>query len=371
MKKEKTEKPENKENKKHSKRKIVGIVLLSLLLLAIVGWGAFSIAMYEENFNQRFESYEPLSFRVEDFEGLSRTKYEFPSDKGQKLAGYWYSAGENQRGIIVIAHGFGGGGHNSYMDVANYFAQHGYYVFAYDATGNDESEGEGVGGVPQGQIDLNYAISFVEESGNFPKLPIGLFGHSWGGYSVCSVLTFHPEVRAVIECSGCNASADLFEGGGKSQAGDLIYTMMPFINLHEWLHYGKYATNTALDGFEASDAAVMVIHSEDDSVVSIEYGLDKYYEKYKDDPRFVFKRLKDKGHNYIINDMTYIDSFNVEFDKWLQTLHYDYKAEENKERFKKDKADYIHAHLDRTKWANRLNEEMFREFLAFYDKNLG
>ena len=147
--------------------------------------------------------------------------------------------------------------------------------------------------------------------------------------------------------------------------------MMPFINLHEWLHYGKYATNTALDGFEASDAAVMVIHSEDDSVVSIEYGLDKYYEKYKDDPRFVFKRLKDKGHNYIINDMTYIDSFNVEFDKWLQTLHYDYKAEENKERFKKDKADYIHAHLDRTKWADRLNEEMFREFLAFYDKNLG
>ena len=371
MKKEKTEKTENKENKKHSKRKIVGIVLLSLFLLAIVGWGAFSIAMYEENFNQRFESYEPLSFRVEDFEGLSRTKYEFPSDKGQKLAGYWYSAGENQRGIIVIAHGFGGGGHNSYMDVANYFAQHGYYVFAYDATGNDESEGEGVGGVPQGQIDLNYAISFVEESGNFPKLPIGLFGHSWGGYSVCSVLTFHPEVRAVIECSGGNASADLFEGGGKSQAGDLIYTMMPFINLHEWLHYGKYATNTALDGFEASDAAVMVIHSEDDSVVSIEYGLDKYYEKYKDDPRFVFKRLKDKGHNYIYNDMTYIDSFNVEFDKWLQTLHYDYKAEENKERFKKDKADYIHAHLDRTKWANRLNEEMFREFLAFYDKNLG
>ena len=125
MKKEKTEKTENKENKKHSKRKIVGIVLLSLFLLAIVGWGAFSIAMYEENFNQRFESYEPLSFRVEDFEGLSRTKYEFPSDKGQKLAGYWYSAGENQRGIIVIAHGFGGGGHNSYMDVANYFAQHG------------------------------------------------------------------------------------------------------------------------------------------------------------------------------------------------------------------------------------------------------
>ena len=65
-----------------------------------------------------------------------------------------------------MAHGLGGGGHNSYMDCANYFARHGYYVFAYDATGNDESEGEGVGGLPQGVIDLDYAISFVEQSGN-------------------------------------------------------------------------------------------------------------------------------------------------------------------------------------------------------------
>ena len=59
------------------------------------------------------------------------------------------------------------------MDCANYFAQHGYYVFAYDATGNDDSEGEGVGGFPQGVVDLDHAISFVEKSGNFPDLPIG------------------------------------------------------------------------------------------------------------------------------------------------------------------------------------------------------
>ena len=78
-------------------------------------------------------------FKVEDFEGLKCTNYKFSSDKGQMLMGYWYSAGSKQRGIITLAHGFGGGGHNSYMDCINYFAQHGYYVFAYDATGNDES----------------------------------------------------------------------------------------------------------------------------------------------------------------------------------------------------------------------------------------
>ena len=37
-------------------------------------------------------------------------------------------------------------------------------------------------------------------------------------------------------------------------AGDVIYDMMPFATIHEWAKYGKYAANTAMDGFEASDA---------------------------------------------------------------------------------------------------------------------
>ena len=67
----------------------------------------------------------------------------------------------------------------------------------------------------------------MEESGNFPDLPIVLFGHSWGGYSVCSVLTYHPEIKAVIACSGFNSSPDLFESEGKKQAGAGIYLMPP------------------------------------------------------------------------------------------------------------------------------------------------
>ncbi len=356
--------------KKRSKIKIILIILACVLVLLTGGWWAFSVKVYNDNINQRFETYEPYRFSVEGFEGLQRTKYEFPSDKGQMLTGYMYSAGEDQRGIIVIAHGFGGGGHNSYMDCADYFARHGYYVFAYDATGNDESEGDGVGGFPQGVIDLDHAISFIEESGSFPDLPVGLFGHSWGGYSVCSVLTYHPEVKAVIECCGCNRSSDLFEAGGKQEAGDIIYTMMPFIKLHEWLKYGKYAVNTAMDGFAASEAAVMIVHSVDDDVVPIEYGYDLYYDHYRNDPRFAFVRFEDKGHNDIFNDNTYMTEFNARFDKWLETLDYDYNADENKNRFAKDKADYIHENLDQERWYNRLDNALFERFLFFYNSHL-
>ncbi len=354
---------------KAKKKKIIFIVLSIVAVLIIAGDWALSVMIYNENFNQRFESYEPLMLHVDDFDGLQRTKYEFSSNKGQKLTGYMYSSGDNQRGIIVMAHGFGDGGHNSYMDCVNYFARHGYYVFSYDATGNDESEGEGVGGLPQGVIDLDYAITFVEESGKFPSLPIVLFGHSWGGYSVCSVLTYHPEVKAVIACSGFNASSDLFEAEGKKQIGNGIYLMLPFVKLHERIKYGRYASNTGLDGFSKSNAVVMIVHSLDDEVVPMEYGYDIYYEKYKDDSRFCFIPFENKGHNYF-NDDTYRNKFNAEFDKWLKTLDYDYKKEENGERFSEDKANYIYQNLDREKWCNSLDLELFADFVDFYDEHI-
>ena len=355
-----------------SKIRIAIIVLSVFMVLIVSGWWAFCVKMYDENFNIRAESYEPLMLHAEDFKGLECTEYSFPSDKGQMLAGYLYTNGDNQRGIVIIAHGFGGGGHNSYMDVADYFAKNGYYVFAYDATAMDKSEGEGLGGVPQGVIDLDHAISFVESNDDIPDLPIVLFGHSWGGYCVSAVLTYHPEVKAVIECSGFNSSPDMFESGGKSQAGDVIYAMTPFIRLHEQIRYGKYAANTATDGFDSTDAAVMIVHSADDDVIGIEYGLDKYYERYKDDPRFTFIRFEDRGHNEIFNDPdnTYKDEFNAGFGPWTKTLDYDYTAEENKERFAEDKADYITENLDRERWSHRLDEGLFARFLEFYEQAL-
>jgi dipeptidyl aminopeptidase/acylaminoacyl peptidase len=212
-----------------------------------------------------------------------------------------YSSGSDQKAIIVFAHGYGAGGHNSYMPSINYFAQNGYYVFAYDATGNDESGGKGIGGVPQGVIDLDYAISFVEDSGNFPDLPIGLFGHSWGGYSVSNVLTYHQEVEAVIECSGPNSSSDLVEGGGTKTIGPVVKILMPVIKVYERAKYGDYATNSALIGFASTDAEIMVVHSSDDNIVPIEYGYDIYYDAFNDDPRFTFIRLEGKGHNQFLN----------------------------------------------------------------------
>lgn len=307
--------------KKSKKKKILTAICIFLALLIAVDW-LLSIIIYNESFNVRYETQESYMHKLEEFEGLSRTKYQFTSNKGQTLAGYMYYVGEKDnafsemnKGIIVMSHGFGGGGHNSYMDCANEFAQNGYLVFAFDVTGCDESEGNAVGGLPQGVIDLRYAISFVEENKDFPDLPIFLFGHSWGGYSVCSVLKYHPEVKAVIECSGFNTSTDMIEDVGTGMGGPLFYGMLPFIQAHEKRLFNEYATISAMDGFAASNTDVMVIHSQDDTVVPVKYGYDIYYEKYKDDPRFTFMKFTDKGHNSILCDKNNQDILDKELFK--------------------------------------------------------
>lgn len=60
------------------------------------------------------------------------------------LVGHLYESADEsieEKAVIVFAHGSGAGGQIGYVDIFNYMAQNGYYVFAYDATANDESEG--------------------------------------------------------------------------------------------------------------------------------------------------------------------------------------------------------------------------------------
>ena len=99
-------------------KKVLKIVIIVLVVLAVVitaGLYALSVMIYNEFFGIRYETNELMAFSVSDFGGLKCEEHFFTSDKGQKLAGYLYTSDNNTYNdkIVVIAHGFGGGGHNS------------------------------------------------------------------------------------------------------------------------------------------------------------------------------------------------------------------------------------------------------------------
>ncbi len=250
------------------------------------------------------------------------------------------------------------------MDIADYFTSCGYVVFAYDATGNDKSGGEAVGGMPQGVIDLDYALRFVKSTDEFAELPIMLWGHSWGAYSVGSVLKYHPDVKAVIMAAGFDSSADIIGYQGRQIAGDAVEFILPYMLDIEKEKFGEYASASCTEGFESSEAMVMLIHSRDDEMIPYGDSFGVFQEKFGVNPRFEFVSLENRGHNYIwyADSVTeYREIFNSEFDEYMESA-----GGFTPER----KEEYLKEHLDK-KQRYALDYELMGKMLEFYDNSIG
>lgn len=343
---------------------ILGVILILIIIAALILPKPLAMSVYNDNFGVRFTTYEPLAWELEDFEGLMRDKHTFESDKGQMLTGYkYYRNNIEAKGLVVIAHGFGGGGHRSYMNIADYFASNGYVVFAYDATGNDESEGEAVGGLPQGIIDLDYALRFIKSSPEFAGLPIVLWGHSWGGYSVGSVMKLHPDVKAAVIVAGFNKSLDMLEIEGRNIAGDAIDFVLPYFEEYEKETFGEYASMSILESLVETEASVMIIHSADDDMIPIEMSYDRYYEKYADNESFTFIRFEDRGHNYVFCSEArrkYIEEYNIVAEAYSESVG---------EMTEEMRAAYYKENFDKHK-GYELDSELMSQMLELYNSSI-
>jgi dipeptidyl aminopeptidase/acylaminoacyl peptidase len=257
-----------------------------------------AVSIYDGSFNYRCTTSDEDSFSISEFSSMTCEKHTFVSNNGQTLVGYLYqnNDSEEQKGVIVFAHGLGAGGQRGYMDIFNYLSSRGYYVFAYDATANDESEGDVIGGLPQGIIDLDYAISYAQTIDKIKNLPIVLMGYSWGGMSVGNVLTYHPEVQAAVTLAGWNKSMNMIDYRGCQMVGGVAKLLLPFASIYEYSKYGKYAFSTAMKGFSKTDCPIMIVHGELDDTIPIEYGYETYFKKHGENDRFIFKKYNDRDH---------------------------------------------------------------------------
>lgn len=348
--------------KRKRKKIIISVCCVILILIFLVVPFGISMMIYQSNFGNRYETISWMARSVEEFDGLKVEQSTFESNKKQLLAGYTYYKEEvNPKGVIIIAHGLGGGGHNSYMDVADYLTTNGYLVFAYDATGNDKSEGDCVKGIPQGVIDLDYAIRFVKGHSKFAGMPIMLFGHSWGAYSVGSVLNLHPDIKSVVMIAGFNKSMDIIEEEGKRIVGNAMSLFVPYLSTIERIKFGAYAGYNCMDGLNNSDAGAMIIHSTDDEMVSFDNQYQRFYKEFKNNSRIKFVKYGDRGHDYVYYtnvSRQYKDMLNSNFTKYVDSLDTDLTAEM--------KTAYMKEHLDKKQLFD-LDIELMSQIVSFYD----
>lgn len=184
-----------------------------------------------------------------------------------RLIGYVYGAENNDKGLIVWVHGIGSG-HELYMTEILWFVDRGWQVLAYDATGSGYSEGTGSRGLAQSVIDLDAALSFVEQEPRFAGKQVMLFGHSWGGYAAASVLQLSHKVDAAVSVSGYNNPFEMLQDGAVDVIGSVPAMLdKPFMWVYNKYLFGDYAEMTAVNGINRSGVPVLVIHGEKDEVI--------------------------------------------------------------------------------------------------------
>lgn len=335
--------------------KVSAIVVAALLVLFVIAPYSISAIVLNVVFNRRFCTDDYLRFSVDDFDGLQAERHIFTSNNGQKLVGYrYYVDNANPKGVVIVAHGFGGGGQNGYMDVAYYFVRHGYQVFAYDATGNDESDGK-VGGLEQGVIDLNSAIAYASKLPQLVSLPIVLWGHSWGGYSATCALAYNRNVKAVANVAGFHCASDMLKIKGTSYGGSISGVLLPYVRSVERSKFRQYSSVCGLDAVRDSVAGVLVAHGAQDSSVPMQYGYDAYYARFSGNARFKFVSYDDKGHTDILYSQE-----GWAYMQWLQqTIEHCSDAAERQALIN---------NIDRQILRSRLNTDLFDQIVNFYDK---
>ncbi len=255
--------------------------------------------------------------------GLEMTRSDFKNGDGTTLAGYKYSKAEQEaKGVVVVAHGLGCGGHNMFIPYIDFFASNGFLVFAYDVTGNGNSKSKTVEGLPQGIIDLDYALRHIKSLDEYKGLPISLFGHSWGAYSCGAVLNLHKDIKNAIIVSGFNKSDNLLLHQAESRVGAFAKAGIPSVSFYENVKFGgEYAKLTSIDGFNGCDTRVLIVHSKDDDTVPTKYGYDLFYKKLSKNERFEFLLYEDKGHTDILYSneaLAYMDSLEDGYEKHLE-----------------------------------------------------
>lgn len=334
------------------------LVLLAVLTAVCVLLAGAGILVYEGVFHRRYRSAAWRSFSLTDFPGLCAETCFFQTYGGHRLAGYHYSRPDwEAKGVVVFAHGYGIGGHCNYLNIIDRLTREGFLVFSYDITGNDQSEGRSVQGLPRGVADLDYALRYVKAEARYDALPILLMGHSWGGHAVGGVLNYHPDVCAVVSLAGFDRSPDMIVQQGRGIVGGLILLLSPFASLYERIKFGSYAAAWASRGFANTNADIMILHSDDDRTVSPANGIDRYQKRFAADPRFTFLRFSKRGHNGLL----YTDeaaAYRQSVDRaWRETLSNGQKRASEKDAFYEEHLDRSHCYC--------FDEALMQRIIAF------
>ena len=252
-----------------SVKRVIGIVALVVVVSCV---GAFALdrfalsQTYARTLAPKASLLPTYGLYEKDY---PRTDVQFQLN-GYTLRGHVYG-GDNGNGLIVFRHGIFSQ-HQDYLALITALVDKGWRVFAYDAIGCGESDGDSTLGMSQSPLDVAAAIDFARESGLADGMPLVLFGHSWGGYGVAAALGLRPnDVDACVTMSGFDTPVKILTASAEKAYGLVGRLQAPFLWLNCVVDFGAdNANRSASEAVAASGVPTLVIHGSGDAVVPYE-----------------------------------------------------------------------------------------------------
>lgn len=340
-----------------------------ILLLILVGIVFVCIAVYlavkkaiDGTFSRRERPKHLAYLQFKDLDAESFPELiKFPSGENM-LQGYLFGK-ENTKGLVVVVHGLGGGA-EGYLPQSLYFAAQGYQVFTYDATGYHLSDGKNSVGLPQAVEDLDAALNFIEGENRFAKLPVYLFGHSWGGYAVAAVLNLNHKVTAVASLAGFDNPNKMIQEWARRIVGKGAFLVKPFMVLHQRVHFGKKLNLMAIAGINKAGIPVLLAHGNKDVTVRIDGSATISCKEEIKNPKVqyvLWEKEKQNGHMDILYDVTaneYCEQINREYGNLMKLT---------KGKLTKEDKDEFFANVDKAK-SSVPNKELLGQMVEFFEK---
>lgn len=303
------------------------IAIIAALVIALLGLPAgVAIFLYRKVFGVRTDTLTSISTpRFAAFPSLVRRQVQFPSAHGVQLTGYVYEdpSVPKPKALVVLSHGLTGSMRTYYDDI-QVLCAHGYRVLAYDNTGCDKSGGTSMRGLPQSAVDLRHALQFLQTQPDLCALPLCLYGHSWGGYAVASVLNDDPPVCAVVSRSGFHRSMDMLMEKGKRYMGPFLALAAVPLYLYEWCLFGTQIFKTGGRGLAHTRARALVLYSDDDPTIGVDNSLYGHRKQYADNANVQVVLLHGKGHDVVRSDRAI--AYRKRIQQALRDLDRQYKG---------------------------------------------
>ena len=358
---------DTKTNSKRKKRgKRIGIAAGVVVAVFFVASFFVDRAMLGQTYERHDRVGPNLLLSFEDYKGAYSRKPVSFQVGDSTLRGYVYGP-ENTRGLIIFRHGIFSH-HQEYLPFIVAMVDRGWRVFAYDAIGCGESDGDNVVGMSQSMRDVAEAVAFARESGLADGMKVGLWGHSWGGYGVAAALGRTEDVDACVTMSGFDTPMKILNDTAGRMVGPIAVTQTPTMWLNSVLAFGGDADVSASRAIADSGVPTLVIHGTGDTVVPYDDVsiLDNVRQSGVVPQNVSTMTLDDPGrdgHNdyfYSRESQQYLNECSAELARLLEASDGDADAPEVQA--------YI-ASVDKLR-ANTANPELIGEIDAFFAQHL-